>query len=110
MAAIEIKINPEIGNHSGVIVLDGVNYQFSINWNSIDLRWYLDLTSIDGSPLLSGIAVAVNAPMLAGFAGPLLPPGELLAVDSSQSGSDVLLHDDLGNRVKLIYVPMADLL
>jgi hypothetical protein len=91
------------------VELDGTTFEFVFNWNDREGRWYFDLNDITSNPLVSGRAVVLNLPLLARFRQSTMPPGDLIAIDTSNSNIDASLTD-LGDRVLLVYLTAADVL
>jgi hypothetical protein len=90
------------------IKLDGTPYHFDFDWNHRDSSWTFSVSSIDGTPLVVGRKVVVGFPLLSRFKNPKLPPGVLLALDTSNAGVDPG-ETELGTRVQLVYMDKADL-
>lgn len=90
------------------IELDGVVYVFDMEWNDRDSGWYMSILDRDLTPLLSGRRVVTNWPLTNRYRDSRLPAGTIEAVDTSGSETEPGLSD-LGDRVKLIYTPKADL-
>ena len=89
--------------------LDGTTFEFVFNWNDREGRWYFDLNDISSNPLVSGRAVVLNTSLLGYLrATPSYPAGDLMVIDTSDSNIDASLTD-LGDRVIMIYIPIADI-
>lgn len=88
--------------------LDNVTYQFEMEWNDRDSGWYMSISNSDGEPLVTGRRVVLNYPLTNIYRDPRLPAGSLVAIDSSGTDTEPGLLD-LGDRVKLVYVPVAEL-
>ena len=84
--------------------LDGTLYQFTFRWNARNEQWTFDLADGAGDPVVSGIAVVVNFPLIYRPRPAGVPPGLLTAVDTSGRNVDPGLAD-LGpeRRVQLVY-------
>ena len=111
MSALRLPVAVTSPRFGFTTELDGVTYGLSFRWNQRVGGWYFDLLDGEGEALLSGLRLAINVAFLARFraAGrPNLPPGELLALDTSQADEDAAFGD-LGQRVLLYYLPVADL-
>jgi hypothetical protein len=106
---VEIPVPVDLPRFAIVVALDGTDYRLAMWWNTRDSRWYLSISLTDGTQLVSGVAVVVGFPLLGRFASPDLPPGMLLAIDSTGDGVEIGQQADLGNRVRLVYIPEADL-
>ena len=109
MSIVEIQVHAELPNHSLVVSLDDTDYRMTLWWNTRDARWFLSVALADGTALVSGVAVVVDYQLLQRFASVDLPPGMLLAVDTTGNGVEISQQSDLGDRVRLTYIPQADL-
>ena len=86
------------------VKLDGQTYTLSLHWNSRSSRWYLDVLDDNGVMLTAGKCVVVGWPLVGvRETDPRLPPGLILAVDTSGQDVDPTL-DDFGTRVQLLYM------
>lgn len=91
--------------------LDGTLYRFTFRWNARNAQWSFDLTDADGDPIVLGVAVVVDFPLMhRAMHDPRMPPGALFAVDTANTQTDPGL-DDLGpeRRVQLLYFTAAEL-
>jgi hypothetical protein len=84
-------------------ILDGKEYLFTFDWQDRSERWYLSIHSINEEPLILGIKIVANWPLLRKFPKDgRIPAGELVAVDFAESGEPPGLLE-LGTRVQLHY-------
>jgi hypothetical protein len=88
--------------------LDGVLYAFEFRWNARVGQWFLNLADAVRDPIVSGVAVVVDWPLMRRSADPRMPPGALFAVDTTDTQTDPGLSD-LGRRVMLVYFTAAEL-
>lgn len=95
-------------HYSFRVSLDGGEYTLELHWNGRLEAWFLDITDVDGTVLESGIRVVVGWPLLARAVNEDMPPGQLVAVDTSGQDAEATLND-LGGRVQLVYTEAADL-
>lgn len=97
------------GNYSQRTVLDGREYLLLFRWNQREGRWYLTISDQDGAPIVSGVKIVVNFPLITNrIVDARRPPGEIFATDTTGADIDPGL-DDLGSRVVLIYIDAADI-
>lgn len=89
--------------YSFEVDLEDRSYAFELRWNERDAGWYLSVSSPDGTSLVSGRRVSVGASLLGESANEALPPGTLIAIDTTDSDTDPG-RDELGSRVVLIYI------
>jgi len=85
--------------------LDGEEWLLTFRWNSRIDRWFLSITALDGTPVLTGVQVGLDVPLNRRAVGG--PPGPIFA--TSFSGDDPPGLLDLGDRVRLFYLEAADL-
>lgn len=90
------------------IQLDGANYFLEFVWNPREQQWYLTVSDANEVVLLSERRVGVGLPMLARFRVAGLPPGELVAIDTSGQNVEAGLTE-LGARVHLLYIENVSL-
>jgi len=104
-----IPVQQNVSAWSQRTPLDGVDYQLDFAWNTTAGAWYLSLSDTQGNPIVSGLKLVSNRPLLSRFhfiAG--TPPGELSAVDLSGTISYAGLTD-LGGAVQLAYFDAAEM-
>jgi hypothetical protein len=87
--------------------LDGVSFRFDFAWNPRGSFWSFILYDAAANPLVRR-RVVVGFPLLARFKDVRMPYGELVAIDTTQQGTDPGI-DELGARVQLVYLAAADL-
>jgi hypothetical protein len=105
--ANEIPLVTGSAAYRETVVLDGTPFQVLLQWNARDQAWTLGLSLADGTPLLAGMTVVPFWNFLAHAADRRLPKGQLVAVDLTARG-DLPTRDDLGTRVRLLYVPEGE--
>lgn len=105
---IEITTTPGRVASRQRVDLDGVTYSVRLHWLARAATWALDLSADDGTPLATGLALRANTPTtlhLRHRAG--MPRGSFVVVDTSSALGDPTF-DDLGSRVRLLYVTAAE--
>lgn len=80
------------------VELSGRAYQLALRWLEVDGRWSLDVATGDGVPLLSGLRVVADSPLLRLGADDRLPPGEIVAYGATPG------RDPGRDDLSLIYV------
>lgn len=110
MAVLEIPVRNDLDRYALTVTLDGTDYRFAFSHNTRDDHWYLSVDLTDGTALVSGAAIVADTPLLARWgATPELPAdGYLMAVDTTGESVEPA-KEDLGDRVKLLWVPLEDL-
>lgn len=93
------------------IRLDGTDYLLSLAYNQREDRIYLSLADDEENPIVSGIKVLANFPLLFRHRyDTRVPPGELMAVDTTTDGSPPGLGElGEGLRVQLVYFEASTL-
>lgn len=105
--------------YSQTTTLDGQDYVFRFLWNQREGTWFFSLLDADEDPIVEGLKVVVNLPLLRLVTDERKPPGVLLAVDTTApevdrtAGEKVLALDpgleELGERVLLLYFSEAEI-
>lgn len=103
-----MPLRTDVSHYSFEIELDSRLFGFEFRWNTRDAAWFINVFDGDGVLLRAGIKVVLGLPLMARAVSPDFPSGELLAVDTTDSGVEAGLSD-LGARVQLLYVEAADL-
>jgi hypothetical protein len=86
--------------------LDGAVYLMTFRWNERESKWYMTLADDTGDPIFAGVKVVADRVISFRTADARMPPGDITTIDTSGAGLDPGL-DDLGNRVKLVYIGEA---
>ncbi len=88
--------------------LDGVSYTLRFRWHVADGYWYVRVLDDPGETVLMGdVRVVADWPLYRARVV-RTPPGFLIARDTTGSGQAPGLSD-LGGRVQLYYLTVADL-
>ncbi len=88
--------------------LSGIEYQFALQWMSRLGFWQLAITDTRREQVIEGIRVVADTDMLQPFNdSPRLPPGRLVAYDTTGSAQDPG-RDDWIERHLLIYDEPVD--
>jgi hypothetical protein len=109
MAIIEIPTQQNLSAWEQRTTLDGSDYLLNFAWNGREAAWYLSFSDAAGVPLVTGIKLVSNRPLLNRFRYVQgLPPGNVMAVDLSgqiaQAG-----YTDLSAGVSLVYFDLEEL-
>lgn len=108
MASQTLPTRTDAARYSFEIDLEDDTFTFSFEWNDRDSGWYMSIADATGTVLLAGRRVVVGYPLINIYRDARLPQGSLEAIDTSSTGEEAGVGD-LGDRVKLIYTPFADL-
>lgn len=107
--ALQIPTSAELPSYVQRVTLEGREYVLAFDWNEREGRWFLDLLDNEETPLAVGLKVVVGFPLLRRRkTDPRLPPGDFIAIDSSDTGRDPGFGE-LGGRVALCYLEAAEL-
>ena len=104
MATLQIPVNGRLASQIMTIALDGVRYRLKVYYSFRQAIWMFDLMTDRGSDLLLGVKIVPEWGLIARFQIKGLPPGEILAIDTS--GNDLPPGREefgLKRRVRLYY-------
>lgn len=94
---------------SEIVPIEGTEYLFQFYWSDREQAWYLSIANQDETPLASWIRLVANSNLLRRFRSlGTVPPGYLMAWDSSGQDQEIAVQADLGSRVLLAYVTSDD--
>jgi len=108
MAIQVLPTRTDTARYTFEIELDENTYTLEFEWNDRDSGWYMSILDDGGDPILTGQRVVLHYPLARRYRDSRLPPGLLMAIDTSETDIEAG-YADLGDRVKLIYTPLADL-
>lgn len=89
------------------VVLEGVSYKLRYHYNDRESLWYLSVNTSENSPIVEGIKIVLDIPLLRKSADNTLPLGEIIAIERdffSDSAGQPPSLTDLGTRVDLFYI------
>ncbi len=90
------------------VPLDGVDFLLDLTWNGRAAAWFLSVFSADGEPLVQGLKVVSNRPLLHRFRHiEGMPAGELFAADYSQNVA-CANFEQLGTSIDFLYLDAAE--
>jgi hypothetical protein len=95
------------GHYRQSTPLDGQVFVLYFDYNERDSNWYLSIHDSDDVPIRGcvGRKLVVNYPVIQRVYDDRRPAGELLVVSATNDDPGLL---DLGNGVRLAYVPAAE--
>jgi hypothetical protein len=106
-----VSTTPNLPWYRQRTTLDGRDYVLTIYWNERNGRWYMDIADQDDVPLAMGVKLVADLPLLRLYRDDRLPQGQLMVVD--MAADENLSRDPgichLGDRFKLVYIPIAEL-
>ncbi len=103
MSALILPVDASAPHYDVQVVLEGATYLLELRWNERSTAWSLSISDVAGKLLVAGRRVVLGANLLGRSADARLPPGILVAVDSSGTDQEAG-RDDLGGRVQLVYI------
>lgn len=103
MALLKIPVAPGLAAQRFTTVLDGKRWRFRLKWLQRVERWHLSIAYDNGTPLISGKALAAGADLLASVRTIAdAPQGFLTILASDGSPSEPTLYG-LGRESMLLY-------
>ena len=101
MMPVEIPI-ADFASFTEEVTLESVPYRLEFTWNDRNEFWALTIKNRDLVTLIAGIKIVLSYPLLVIHPDRGLPPGELIAIDTT--GDAVTVNrTNLGDNVRLIY-------
>ncbi len=94
--------------YSESVVLEGEPFRLSFIWNTRGEYWSMTISDKHGDVLLDGLKIVLGFELIEEYADGRLPPGALLAVDTTGT-LERIGRDDLGAKVKLFYITSAEM-
>jgi hypothetical protein len=83
-------------------VLDGTVFSLAFRWSQRGECWYMDLSTVDGTPILTGRKLVTGFPLLRRVVAATRPKGELVMLDTKGLGGRPTL-EEFGTRYALFY-------
>lgn len=102
MATLVLPAHSDSAFYDFEVDLEGRTYTVELRWNARSAAWYLTLRDAAGAILVAGRKVVLGAGLLGRSPAPGLPPGGIVAIDTSGADLDPG-RNDLGTRVALVY-------
>jgi hypothetical protein len=90
------------------VTLDGIEYLFRFLWSDRAGSWYVSVMETDGTEIVMGRRVVIGYPLFDGYQDTRLPDGITIALDIEGSGIEIEAQDELGERVRVVYVPVSE--
>ena len=107
MAVLQVPLRNDLADFKFNLPLDETFYTFRFKWNTRMANWFMDILTLDETPILEGVPVFSNFAVISRFKDIRLPPGRLYFYDTSGNASDPLRFD-LGERVIMVYEDEAE--
>lgn len=84
------------------IELSGVIYFLELTWNALNEFWGMSIYSRDEIPIIYGIKIVPNYPLLAAYTTPDKPLGEIIC-QNIVGGDDIIRRFDMSQKFELVY-------
>lgn len=106
MTLYDLPVQTTLANFSFQTDMDGKTYGLQFTWNERFGAWFMSLFDVNGNPLVCGVRVVVDFPLAHRGTNPALPPGIIIAQDTTGAHQDPGLND-LGTRCIVQYVAVG---
>lgn len=108
IVVLDTSTDPNTTAYEQFVDLEGRTFLLKFDYSSRDDSWYLSIYDQDEDPIVCGKRVRIGVSILRGEVDARLPDGILMAVDTTEDHEEAGL-EDLGARVKLVYLEVATL-
>lgn len=105
---ISLPVSQKTGHFFFDIELEGETYRLEFHYSERAAKWSMNIRDTQDNPIALSIAVVLGADLLAQWKHLPVPPGALVAYDTSGEEIDATLGD-LGERVQLYYLATTEL-
>jgi hypothetical protein len=95
-------------HYSQIVKLDGSDFILDFDWNQREGKWYLSVSTASDGMIQGPVKVVADWPLIYPRKDPPLPPGSLVAIDTTGEGLDPGLSD-FGTRVRLVYLDSEEI-
>jgi hypothetical protein len=100
---LQIPVQKDIAFWEQRTPLDDTDFRLSFAWNDRAQAWFLSIADLDGEPIISGIKLISNQPLLKKYRwDDRVPLGEIFVVDYFEK-IDCPNFTDLNENVFLLY-------
>lgn len=104
-----LPFQPSIPSYDFTTTIEGRSLIFLPRWNEREVAWFLDITEIDQTPIISGAKLVLGAFIGRESTHIMFRRGVLVCVDTTGNQQEAG-YDDMGVRVLVKYIPGLDLL
>lgn len=108
MSVVTLPLRNDLPHYTFQAELDGVTYGFELWWNDRAETWFMSLFTSDDLPIAVGLRVVVDWPLGIRCVDARMPPGVLIAQDTTGNRQDPDFAA-LGSRVLLLYFSKDEL-
>lgn len=103
-----IDLVPSVPFYRLISELDGTEYVFDVAWNGRAGAWFLTISDTEEDVIAPSVKLCLGAVLGHKVYDDRMPPGALVMVDLSETGTEAGF-DDLGVRVPLYYYAESEL-
>jgi hypothetical protein len=98
-----LPLRPDLAHYRFRCALDGRTYTFEVRFNERDGAHRISVGTESGAPIVQGVRVVLEWPLLRRYRDVRLFPGDLIAIDTASEGREPGFGE-LGDRVLLLYL------
>ena len=102
MALKRIPVRNDLPAYSMRIELSGEIFALNFRYNQRSTRWIMDILTEDETPILEGVLLRVDVPLLSQYFDESLPEGDFIVLDRSNLGREPN-RDNFGDELELFY-------
>ena len=92
----------QASNFKEQLLLDGELFVLEFTWNALNEFWVMDIYTREEDPILLGIKIVPNYPLLSAYSMPEKPKGEIIC-QNVVSDTGEIERFDIGQKFELIY-------
>ncbi len=102
MSAFTVPLRNDLPHYEFQVELDNATYGLELRWNFLSEAWFMSIYTSDDILVVADIRIVVDWPLGGRYADARMPPGRLIALDTTGEHQDPGLAD-LGTRTQLLY-------
>ena len=84
------------------IQLDNIVYFLNFTWNGLNEFWTMDILNRNEEPLILGIKIVPNYPLLSTYTVEGMPPGNIICQNIVNT-TDEIKRFDIGQKFEMVY-------
>lgn len=90
------------------IELDRIIYILVFTWNALNEFWTMDIYNRNEDPIILGIKIVPNYPLLRAYTAVEKPPGEIIC-QNIVNAPDTISRFDMSQKFELVYYSAGEL-
>lgn len=90
------------------ITLSGVVFVFAFKWNALNEFWVMDIYDSEEQPLILGIKIVPNYPLLDQYSVDGMPSGEIIC-QNIVAAPDTISRFDMSQKFELVYYEAGEI-